>query len=97
MLDGKYSSSLNTPMGAITGNITLMSNGNNVTGIIETMGMKNSFNGVRTKENECKFSGNFNTPMGSIQYNATCIVDGGNLELRANTNKGGFTITGKRI
>ena len=40
MLDGKYTSSLNTPMGAINGVITLMSNGNQVQGIVEIMGMK---------------------------------------------------------
>ena len=38
MLDGKYTSSLNTPMGAINGVITLMSNGNQVQGIVENYG-----------------------------------------------------------
>lgn len=97
MLDGKYSSSLNTPMGAINGTITLMSNGNNVQGIIETMGMKNNFIGVKTKENEASFKGNFNTPIGNIQYNATCVVMNNNLELMANTNKGNFKLMGKRM
>ncbi len=97
MLDGKYSSSLNTPMGAINGTITLMSNGNNVQGIIETMGMRNNFVGVKTKENEASFKGNFNTPLGNIQYTATCIVMNGTLELMANTNKGNFKLMGKRM
>ena len=97
MLDGKYSSSLNTPMGAINGTITLMSNGNNVQGMIETMGMRNSFSGIKTKENEGTFTGNFNTPLGNIQYNATCRVMDNNLELMANTNKGNFKLTGKRM
>ena len=78
MLDGKYSSTLNTPMGAINGTITLNTNGNNVQGTIETMGMKNQFMGIKTKDNECKFSGNFNTPLGNIQYTAICIVNNGN-------------------
>ena len=97
MLDGKYSSSLNTPMGAISGSIILMSNGNNVQGILETMGMKNKFQGVKTKENECMFKGDFNTPMGNIHYTATCIVNANMLELVANTNKGSFKIQGKRV
>ncbi len=97
MLDGKYSSSLNTPMGAINGTITLMSNGNNVQGMIETMGMRNTFTGTKTKENECAFTGNFSTPIGNIQYNATCVVMNNNLELMANTNKGNFKLLGKRI
>ena len=97
MLDGKYSSSLNTPIGAITGIITLMSNGNNVQGILETMGMRNEFNGIRTKENECNFRGDFNTPLGNIQYTATCIVNNNTLELIANTNKGNFKLVGNRM
>lgn len=97
MLDGRYSSSLNTPMGAISGSITLMSNGNNVQAILETMGMRNQFKGIKTKENECSFKGNFNTPMGNIEYTATCVVNGNMLELVANTNKGSFKIQGKRL
>ena len=97
MLDGKYASSLNTPMGAINGTITLITNGNNVQGTIETMGMKNQFQGMKTKENECAFKGNFNTPLGNIQYTATCTVNNNALELMANTNKGSFKLMGKRM
>lgn len=97
MLDGKYGCSLNTPMGPINGTITLMSNGNNVQGILETMGMKNVFKGMKTKENECNFKGNFNTPMGAIEYTATCMVNNNQLELITNTNKGNFKILGKRM
>lgn len=97
MLDGKYSSSLNTPMGAINGTITLMSQGTNVQGVLETMGMKNNFQGKITKENECQFAGKFNTPLGAIDYQATCSVMQDTLELMANTNKGNFRLTGKRM
>ena len=97
MLDGKYGCSLNTPMGAINGTITLMSNGGAVQGTLDTMGMKNAFKGMKTKENECNFKGNFNTPMGNIEYTATCIVNGNELQLITNTNKGNFKIVGKRM
>ena len=97
MLDGKYSCSLNTPMGGINGTITLQTRGNNVIGTLETMGMKNQFNGTITKENECNFKGNFSTPMGAINYTATCSVNGNMLQLMTNTNKGNFTIQGKRM
>lgn len=96
MLDGKYGCSLNTPMGPINGTITLMTAGNIAQGVLETMGMKNTFKGNKTKENECTFSGNFNTPMGAINYTASCIVNGNMLEVMANTNKGSFKIQGKR-
>ncbi len=97
MLDGKYTSSLNTPMGAINGTITLATNGNNVQGTIETMGMRNQFQGMKTKENECTFKGNFNTPLGNIQYTAMCTVNNNTLELMASTNKGSFKLMGKRM
>jgi hypothetical protein len=97
MLDGKFGCSLNTPMGAINGKITLLTNGNNVSGILETMGMKNNFSGIKTKENECNFKGKFNTPMGVIEYTANCIVNGNELTLITNTNKGNFKIQGKRM
>lgn len=97
MLDGKYGASINTPMGAINGTITLVCNQNAVQGVIETMGMKNNFQGTKTKENECQFKGNFKTPLGVIEYNATCVVMNNNLELMANTNKGNFKIMGKRM
>lgn len=97
MLDGKYSCSLNTPMGAINGTVTLMSNRNGVQGILEIMGMKNQFNGIKTKENECSFKGSLNTPMGGIEYMAICIVNGNTLELNISSNKGNFKITGKRM
>ena len=97
MLDGKYTSSLNTPMGAINGVITLISNGNQVQGIVEIMGMKNQFMGMKTNENTANFKGNFNTPMGNIDYTASVMVNGNMLELMANTNKGNFKIQGKRM
>lgn len=96
MLDGKYSCTLNTPMGALNGSITLMSRGNDVQGILEIMGMRNGFNGKRTRQNECGFKGDFNTPIGNIEYTATCIVNGNELELITSTNKGNFKILGKR-
>ncbi len=97
MLEGRYKASLNTPMGAINGTIELVSRGNNVEGTIETMGMRNTFRGMKTRENECKFSGNFNTPLGNIEYKATCIVNNNQLELMANTNKGNFKLLGSRM
>lgn len=97
MFDGKYSASINTPMGAINGAITLITKGNNAEGFIEIMGMKNKFKGMMMKPNIAKFSGNFSTPIGNIEYNAMCTVVNDTLELSANTNKGNFKIQGKRM
>ena len=97
MLDGTYNISLNTPIGALNGQITLITNGNNVQGIVETMGMKNSFNGSKISNDKCKFSGNLNTPIGNLSYNAICTVQNNILDLEANTAQGNFKISGKRI
>lgn len=97
MLDGKYNVSLNTPLGNINGSITLISNGNNVQGIIETMGMKNNFNGTKISNNVCKFTGSLNTPIGNITYNAMCSVFNNILTLEATTPQGNFQIKGNKI
>ena len=97
MLDGTYNVALNTPMGPINGNITLITNGNNVQGIIETMGMRSSFNGNKISNDKCRFDGAVNSPFGKINYNATCSVFENNLELDANTGQGTIKIVGKRI
>ena len=97
MLDGKYKTSLKTPIGKIDGTITLITNGNNVEGIIETMGMKNKFNGSKISSDQCKFTGNLSSPIGQISYNATCSVFNDNLELDANTPQGNIKINGIRI
>ena len=97
MLDGTYKVSLNSPIGPINGNITLITNGNNVQGIIETMGMKNNFSGNKIANDKCKFTGNINTPMGRINYNAICTISGNNLQLDASTGYGNFQLVGTRI
>ena len=97
MLDGTYKVSLNTPMGPINGNIKLITNGKNIQGILETMGMKNTFNGILIANDKCKFSDTLNTPMGKINYNAVCYVYNNAIELDINTSQGNFKITGKKI
>ena len=74
MLDGTYRISLNTPMGAIRGNITLVTNDVLVQGTLELVGMKNNFNGKKIADDKCNFNGNLNTPLGNISYDAICTV-----------------------
>lgn len=97
MLDGTYKLSLNTPMGPLTGTITLITNGNNVIGSLETMGTKNILTGIKISNNQCKFSGNFNTPLGKLSYNAVCSINNDILDLDVHTSKGNFKISGKKI
>ncbi len=97
MLDGKYNVNLNTPIGPIDGTISLNANGNNVQGIIEIMGMKSKFYGVKIANDKCEFNGNLDTPLGKFNYDATCTVFNDNLELTAKTPQGNLKINGKRI
>ena len=41
-MDGIYDIKLNTPMGAMNGKVMLKTNGENIEGVLEIMGMKNS-------------------------------------------------------
>lgn len=97
MLDGTYKVSLATPIGPINGTITLITNGNTIQGTLETMGMKNTFNGMKIANDKCKFSDVLNTPMGKINYNAVCSVFNNTIELDISTSQGNFKITGKKI
>ena len=97
MLDGTYKTNLTTPIGAITGTITLVSHDKNVDGIIETMGMQNKLQGVKISDQQCNFSGQFQTPIGPISYHAICRVNDQTLHLETITNKGNFQINGTKI
>lgn len=96
MLDGTYSTSLNTPMGNMNGMITLITNGNSVQGIIEVMGSKSSFSGVKVSNDKCTFNGNLKTPIGAIDYKAICTVIGDILNMEIYLPQGSFKMTGKR-
>ena len=97
MVDGCYRLAIQTPMGPIDGKVTLKSNGNNLMGTLECMGMKNSFNNGTVNGNQCSFSGNFNTPMGEISYQVKGVVKGDILAVNVQSNKGSFQLQGKRI
>ncbi|MFR8103772.1 MAG: hypothetical protein ACLU8F_01615 [Clostridia bacterium] len=97
MIDGIYDCKMNTQMGDITGKITLKTNGNELSGIVETMGTKNQFTGGKLQGNTCNFKGSFNTMLGRIDYNINGKVVGNQLEIVADTNKGKFCIKGTKV
>lgn len=97
MLDGTYKISLNTPMGDVSGTLRLYTNGNNVQGVLEVMGMKSNFNGLKISNDKCKFSDTLKTPFGNFNYTATCTVLGTGIELDVNTSQGNLKLNGKKI
>ena len=56
-MDGIYEISINTPMGNLSGKVILKANGENLEGILEIMGMKNTLTGGKQQGNQCYFKG----------------------------------------
>ena len=95
-MDGIYVSKIKTPMGEIQGKLTLKTQGNSLSGVIEALGMKSNFSGGKVMGNNCSFSGVIQTMMGNIQYEANGIVQQGKMKVTAKTNMGNFEFVGER-
>lgn len=96
-MDGKYMTVISSPIGEIKGSLTLKTNGTNLSGQIEALGMKNSFTNGYVNNNRCKFSGKIQTPMGNITYEAQGVLNGTEMTIVANTNMGKFEFKGKKM
>lgn len=96
-MDGIYEIKLNTPMGAMNGKVTLKTNGENIDGVLEIMGMKNNLNGGRIKGNQCYFKGNIKNNALNIEYELMGQLTGNILNIFAKTNMGEFKLQGKKI
>lgn len=96
-MDGIYEIKLNTPMGAMSGKVTLKTNGENIDGVLEIMGMKNNLNGGRVKGNQCYFKGNIKNNELNIEYELMGQLTGNILNIFAKTNMGEFKLQGKKI
>lgn len=96
-MDGIYEIKLNTPMGNMSGKVTLKTNGENIDGVLEIMGMKNNLNGGRVKGNQCYFKGNIKNNALNIEYELMGQLTGNILNIFAKTNMGEFKLQGKKI
>ena len=96
-MDGIYEIKLNTPMGAMSGKVTLKTNGENIDGVLEIMGMKNNLNGGIVKGNQCYFKGNIKNNALNIEYELMGQLTGNILNIFAKTNMGEFKLQGKKI
>ncbi|MFR5190599.1 MAG: hypothetical protein ACLTEH_05110 [Clostridia bacterium] len=96
-MDGIYETTINTPMGLISGKVTLKANGNILNGVIETMGMKNALTGGKVNGNTCSFSGTMQNNMLNITYDIKGELKGNILYIHAKTNMGEFQLQGKKI
>ena len=96
-MDGIYEIKLNTPMGPMGGKVMLKTNGENIDGVLEIMGMKNNLNGGRVKGNQCYFKGNIKNNALNIEYELMGQLTGNILNIFAKTNMGEFKLQGKKI
>ena len=96
-MDGIYEININTPMGSLSGKVTLKENGENLDGILEIMGMKNSLTGGKQQGNQCYFKGNIKNNALNIQYEIMGQLQGNILNIYAKTNMGEFKLQGRKI
>lgn len=96
-MDGIYEIKINTPMGAMSGKVNLKTNGENIDGVLEIMGMKNNLNGGKVKGNQCYFKGNIKNNALNIEYELMGQLIGNILNIFAKTNMGEFKLQGKKI
>lgn len=91
-----YIANIPTPIGKVKGKLTLEQQGEKLSGKIEAMGMQSKFSNGSIKGKECIFSGIIHTLVGAITYQATGKLEGDRIVIKAKTNKGEFTLEGKR-
>mgnify|MGYP003302117084 CR=1 FL=1 len=96
-MDGIYEISINTPMGAIGGKVTLKTVGETLKGILEIMGMKNELGNGKVKGNQCYFKGNIKNNALNVEYEIMGQLSGNILNIYAKTNMGEFKMQGKKI
>ena len=96
-MDGIYEISMNTPMGKMSGKVTLNSNGENLNGILEIMGMKNDLGNGKVRGSQCYFKGNIKNNALNIEYEIMGQLTGNILNIYAKTNMGEFKLQGRKI
>ena len=97
-MDGIYGININTPMGNMQGKVYLKTNGDNISGVLEIMGMKNNLTGGKVKNNQCYFKGSLKNNALNIQYEIMGeLVNGKTLNIYAKTNMGEFKLQGNKI
>ena len=96
-MDGLYEIKMNSPMGELKANAKLITNGNSLSGYIETMGKRNNFSGGKLSGNRFLLSGKINAGITSIKYDLQGEVNGNILNINAKTNMGNFNLQGRRI
>lgn len=96
MIDGNYSITLKTPMGAKKGKLVMRENEGVVTGRMTALGKETMLNPGRSEGDSFTFTGVLETAIGKLEYVCSGYVSGGVLSGIARTSKGDFRISGER-
>ncbi|WP_055666925.1 hypothetical protein [Desnuesiella massiliensis] len=96
-MEGKYSITLETPMGEEKGILELKVNGDNASGTIIAKNKKNPFTGGQIKGSKLTFSGKLKIAFMTFAYTADCVIENGVLKGTVSTKHGGFKVKGNKI
>jgi hypothetical protein len=96
-VDGTYNVIANTPMGKMESTITLVTDGDSLSGSVASAMMGTvEFSGGKVDGNSFSFEMEMNSPMGKMQMTNTGSVDGDNISGEVKTSMGNSAYTGTR-
>lgn len=96
-MEGKYSITLETPIGVEKGILELKINGNNASGTIIAKNKENPFTGGEIKGSKLIFSGKLKVAIMTFAYTANCTIENGVLKGTVSTKYGELKVKGNKI
>ena len=96
-MDGNYETVINTPMGNLNTKIQLRTNGDELNGTVNIMGMTNNITGGKVNGNKCYFKGRLNNNVLNLQYEIAGELIGNILNICARTNMGEFKLQARKV
>lgn len=95
--DGTYQVTVTTPLGAKQGKLTILSNGNDFSGDMESPFGTTSFSGGRIDGNRLQWEAKTKTPLGKFDVNFSATIVDGKLSGEASTPMGKASIDGEKV
>lgn len=95
--DGTYSVTVQTPMGAQQGKLTINTSGDTFSGSMETPSGSSDFSGGAISGNTLKWRAETKTPMGAFDVGYTVTIDGDKLTGEAETPFGSAPLEGTKV
>lgn len=95
-LDGTYTVTVQTPMGAQKGKLTINASGNTFSGTMETASGTSDFSGGSISGNTLQWRAETKTPMGAFDVGYKATIDGDKLTGEAETPFGSAPMEGKK-